>query len=157
MFSFKPALNIRSTKDFRNLLQTYESQGKGGVLLSEVEEAMPNSETALVKMKDDIIEISTRDKVEKAYFYANKDLTIELDESFNALWRSVSVEGLTRSTIEAELRKVDVDVLKGAKDNSQERGVKRKRKDHGRRRATRAHVSNTHLEKGYLHDYRGVN
>ena len=75
------------------------------MLLSEVEEALPNSETALVKMKDDIIEISTRDKVEKAYFYANKDLTIELDESFNALWRSVSVEGLTRSTIEAELRK----------------------------------------------------
>ena len=30
------------------------------------------------------------------------------------------------------VREEEVDVLKGAKDNSQERDVKRKRKDHGR-------------------------
>ena len=143
-------------KDLRKLLQSYESHGLGGILLSEVREAIPNCESTVERLKDDLIEVATRDKGDKAFFYKNKELTIELDESFNGLWRSISVEGISGVTIESELRKVDVDVLKGATDNTQERGVKRKARGRygGKKRRAAAHVSNTHLEKGYLHDYR---
>ena len=159
LYSFKPSLEVRSMKQLRLLLQAYESQGRGGILLSEVREAIPNCDSALERLKDDLIEVATRDKGDKAYFYNNKELSIKIDDSFNALWRSISVEGISGITIESELRKVDVDVLKGATDNSQERGVKRKArgKDAGKKRRATAHVSNTHLEKGYLHDYRSLN
>ena len=158
LFSFKPSLEVRSVKELRRLLQTYESHGRGGILLSEVREAIPNCDSALERLKADLIEVATRDKADKVFFYNNKELSIELDESYNTLWRSISVEGISGTTIESELRKVDVDVLRGATDNSQDRGVKRKPRgrDGGKKRRATAHVSNTHLEKGYLHDYRSV-
>ena len=152
MYSFKPSLDIKSPKDIRKLLQFYESQGKGGILLSEVREAVPNFEPALEKIKDDLFELNpTRDKAEKALFFNNKEFCIELDENFTALWRSISVEGIGSISIESELRKYGIDVIKGAMENSQERGVKRKSGVKEGRRNKRRSTQSSHAQhqKGF--------
>lgn len=44
---FKPKLDIRDRKGLMRLLKNYDLAGKGGVMMEDVEESLPNVEKAI--------------------------------------------------------------------------------------------------------------
>ena len=46
-FAFRPKLDIRDRKGLMRLLKNYDLVGKGGVLMEDVEESLPNAKKAV--------------------------------------------------------------------------------------------------------------
>ena len=72
---------VRSRRSLLAKLKECEQLGLGGVLMSDVREALPEPEKAVGRLLEDgaILKITRSDK-EEVLFYLNKELSISVDE-----------------------------------------------------------------------------
>lgn len=85
-FLFKPSLGlaVRNRKQLLAKLRECEQLGLGGVLMSEVREALAEPEKAVNKLLEEgaIMKIVRSDK-EEVLFYINQELNVEIDEGMS--------------------------------------------------------------------------
>ena len=85
-FLFKPSLGlaVRNRKQLLAKLRECEHLGLGGVLMSEVQEALAEPEKAVNKLLEEgaIMKIVRSDK-EEVLFYINQELNIQIDEGMS--------------------------------------------------------------------------
>jgi transcription initiation factor TFIIE subunit beta len=101
-YKFKPLYQINNREKLLNLLRDHAEKGLGGVKLEDVQESYPRVEKSLKALADKVISITRLDK-EVILFYNNPEVSLQVDEEFQKLWRSVSVEGLGDLDIEKHL------------------------------------------------------
>ena len=111
-YVFKPKLPIRDRKSLLRLLERHDQKGEGGILLDDVNEALPNADKALQVLGDQIISITRAVDKKKVIFYYDKSCTLEIDEELKKLWRSVAVEGIDEMKVEDHLKNQGITVMR---------------------------------------------
>ncbi|GFO37056.1 transcription initiation factor iie subunit beta [Plakobranchus ocellatus] len=106
-FCFKPKFNIHDRKGLLKLLKSYDLHGKGGILMEDVEESLPNAVDILDEkaLAERIVFIIRPQDKKQVLFYNDRYCNFNVDEEFQKLWRSVAVEGLDEKKIEEYLTK----------------------------------------------------
>ncbi|XP_065841818.1 general transcription factor IIE subunit 2-like isoform X2 [Oscarella lobularis] len=101
-YLFKPLYRVKNRGMLVNVLREHWREGLGGIKLADMRESYPKTDSMLSVLKDEIIALTRSDK-EGVLFYNDPDLKIPVDEDFQKLWRSISIEGLTDTDIEKHL------------------------------------------------------
>ncbi|PVD18409.1 hypothetical protein C0Q70_20958 [Pomacea canaliculata] len=113
-FAFRPKLDIRDRKGLLRLLKSHDSQGKGGIMMEDVEESLPNAEKAVKSMGDYVLTVTRPTDKKKILFFNDRILKCEIDEEFQKYWRSVAVEGLDEAKIEEYLTRNGISSMQDA-------------------------------------------
>lgn len=104
-FIFKPPFKIRDGKSLLKLLKMHDLKGLGGVLLDDVQESLPHCEKVLKHRAAEIIFITRPIDKKKVLFYNDKTANFAVDEEFQKLWRSATVDAMDDNKIEEYLEK----------------------------------------------------
>jgi len=150
-YIFKPKYAIRDKKSLIKLLDKHDQQGRGGILLDDIREGLPNADD-IIKAIADKVTFVTRATDRKAILYTyDSSLAVTVDEEIQKHWRSVAVEGLAEPDIEKYLNSSGITTMQGVAPKTQKtqkrRGGKRKRP---------GKLLNTHLEGTVLKDYSDI-
>lgn len=143
-FIFKPPLKIKDKKSLLRLLKQYDLKGQGGILLEEVQESLPHCEKVLKHLQNEIVYITRPVDKKKVVFYNDKTANLNIDDDFQKLWRSVTVENMDDEKIEEYLEKQGIKSM-------QDHGIKKKvmpikrKKPVNRNRQNRRPRENEHL------------
>lgn len=151
-YMFKPPFHILTKKALLKLLKQYSIKGKGGILLDDLQESLPNCEKVirLLEEKDEIWLVQRpADKKKVVYYHDNSD-DFEVEDEFVRLWRQVTVDGKDDINIEEYLEKEGIKSMQneGMRKVAQKRKIIRKT---GNKRK-RALKDNTHIAE-VLEDY----
>jgi transcription initiation factor TFIIE subunit beta len=117
-FQFKPMFKIRDGKSLLKLLKQHDLKGLGGVLLDDIQESLPHCDKILRNRAADIIFITRPIDKKKILFYNDKMASFGIDEEFQKLWRSVTVDAMDDAKIEEYLEKQGIRSM-------QDHGIKR--------------------------------
>merc|ERR1719270_3225527 len=104
-FSFRPPLDgVKDKKSFYKYLERHHFEGLGGVMKEEVVESLPKAEKILKyhEEKKNII-LHTRPDKKVVVFYNDRSAEIEIDETFQKLWRSIPVQSIDEEKIQEYL------------------------------------------------------
>ncbi|KAI5701698.1 hypothetical protein M8J75_012391 [Diaphorina citri] len=106
-YIFKPVFKIKDRKGLLKLLKQHDLKGIGGILLDDVRESLPHCEKALkhLSLQNEIIYVTRPADKRKVMFYNDKSAQLDLDEDFQKLWRSISVDGMDNDKIKEYLEK----------------------------------------------------
>lgn len=104
-FFFKPPFKIKDGKSLLKLLKMHDLKGLGGVLLDDVQESLPHSERVLKHRAADIVFITRPIDKKKILFYNDRSANFNVDEEFQKLWRSATVDAMDDNKIEEYLEK----------------------------------------------------
>lgn len=150
-YLFKPPYKIKGKNSLLALLKKYHLEGKGGILLSDLNECIPSAEKHIEALGNVVIDVQTmiNKRKDHAYFYNDPDTDYEVDEKFKSLWRNASVDHLDEKKIEEYLQKHGIDVMK---DLAPKKVVAAPPKRKVARRRTNQKVHNEHLAD-VLEDY----
>nr|CAD2198213.1 unnamed protein product [Meloidogyne enterolobii] len=149
---YKPPHKVKNKATLFALLKKQHSDGKGGILLSELGDCVANPEALVKALGSQCIALPTQINKRKdtVLFLNDEDTDYQLDDEFVQLWRSAGVEHLDETKIEEYLQKHG---LETARDLAPRRnigeGTAPKRKQP--KKATQK-VHNVHLEH-VLEDY----
>uniref|UniRef100_A0A4W2DSJ4 Ral transcription factor IIE subunit 2 n=1 Tax=Bos indicus x Bos taurus TaxID=30522 RepID=A0A4W2DSJ4_BOBOX len=103
-YAFKPKYNLKDKKALLRLLDQHDQRGLGGILLEDIEEGLPNSQKAVKALGDQILFVNRPDK-KKILFFNDKSCQFSVDEEFQKLWRSVTVDSMDEEKIEEYLKR----------------------------------------------------
>uniref|UniRef100_U5EUM5 Transcription initiation factor IIE subunit beta n=1 Tax=Corethrella appendiculata TaxID=1370023 RepID=U5EUM5_9DIPT len=104
-FSFKAVYKIKDGKSLMKLLKSHDLKGLGGVLLDDVQESLPQCEKILKQRANEIIFITRPIDKKKVLFYNDRSSNYVVDEEFQKLWRSVTVDAMDDAKIDEYLEK----------------------------------------------------
>lgn len=104
-FIFKPVYKIRDGKSLLRLLKQQDLKGMGGVLLEDVQDSLPHCEKALKNRANEIAYITRPTDKKKILFYNDRSASLTVDEEFQKLWRSVTVDAMDDAKIDEYLEK----------------------------------------------------
>ncbi|VDM06955.1 unnamed protein product [Wuchereria bancrofti] len=113
-YLFKPPYKIKGKNSLLALLKKYHIEGRGGILLSDLNECIPAAEKHIEALSNVVIDVQTmiNKRKDHVYFYNDPDTDYEVDEKFKSLWRNASVDHLDEKKIEEYLQKHGIDVMK---------------------------------------------
>uniref|UniRef100_A0A915PK06 Transcription initiation factor IIE subunit beta n=1 Tax=Setaria digitata TaxID=48799 RepID=A0A915PK06_9BILA len=113
-YLFKPPYKIKGKNSLLALLKKYHVEGKGGILLSDLNECIPAAEKHIEALSNVVIDVHTmiNKRKDHVYFYNDPATDYEVDEKFKSLWRNASVDHLDEKKIEEYLQKHGIDVMK---------------------------------------------
>ncbi|VDK82090.1 unnamed protein product [Litomosoides sigmodontis] len=113
-YLFKPPYKVKGKNSLLALLKKYHTEGKGGILLSDLNECIPAAEKHIEALSNVVIDVQTviNKRKDHVYFYNDPDTDYEVDEKFKSLWRNASVDHLDEKKIEEYLQKHGIDVMK---------------------------------------------
>ena len=80
-------------------------KGLGGVLLDDIQESLPHCEKVLKHRASDIVFITRPIDKKKILFYNDRTANFAVDEEFQKLWRSSTVDAIDDAKIEEYLEK----------------------------------------------------
>ncbi|XP_003797720.1 transcription initiation factor IIE subunit beta [Otolemur garnettii] len=151
-YAFKPKYNLKDKKALLRLLDQHDQRGLGGILLEDIEEGLPNSQKAVKALGDQILFVNRPDK-KKILFFNDKSCQFSVDEEFQKLWRSVTVDSMDEEKIEEYLKRQGISSM-------QESGPKKvasiqRRKKPASQKKRRFKTHNEHLA-GVLKDYSDI-
>ncbi|KAB1257748.1 General transcription factor IIE subunit 2 [Camelus dromedarius] len=151
-YAFKPKYNVKDKKALLRLLDQHDQRGLGGILLEDIEEGLPNSQKAVKALGDQILFVNRPDK-KKILFFNDKSCQFSVDEEFQKLWRSVTVDSIDEEKIEEYLKRQGISSM-------QESGPKKvapiqRRKKPASQKKRRFKTHNEHLA-GVLKDYSDI-
>lgn len=151
-YAFKPKYNLKDKKALLRLLDNHDQRGLGGILLEDIEEGLPNSQKAVKALGDQILFVNRPDK-KKILFFNDKSCQFSVDEEFQKLWRSVTVDSMDEEKIEEYLKRQGISSM-------QESGPKKvasiqRRKKPASQKKRRFKTHNEHLA-GVLKDYSDI-
>ncbi|KAL8595585.1 hypothetical protein ACOMHN_025622 [Nucella lapillus] len=153
-FAFNPKLDIRDRKGLMRLLRNYDEVGRGGVLMEDVEESLPNAQKAVKSLGENVVAVIRPVDKRKVLYYNDKHLNFQVDEDYKKMWRSVAVDGLDEAKIEEYLTRNGITSMQEAGIRKVS-AVPRRKKGVGKRN-NRFKKHNDHLE-GVLKDYSETN
>lgn len=104
-FIFKPVYKIRDGKSLLRLLKQHDLKGMGGILLEEVQESLPHCEKALKNRANEIVYVTRPTDKKKILFYNDRSANLTVDDEFQKLWRSVTVDAMDDAKIDEYLEK----------------------------------------------------
>jgi len=149
-YEFKPAIPVKDRKSLLQYLDKQESEGLGGVLMDDIEEALPHAQKAIRKLTEDnhIATVTRQQDKKLIVFYRPKGKEFQVDDEFVKYWRGVAVDGIDEGKIEEYLNKHGITSMQDAPGKRLTgKDLKRKR---GKQKAKI--VNNEHL-KDVLEDY----
>ncbi|EPQ06376.1 General transcription factor IIE subunit 2 [Myotis brandtii] len=151
-YAFKPKYNLKDKKALLRLLDKHDQRGLGGILLEDIEEGLPNSQKAVKALGDQILFVNRPDK-KKILFFNDKSCQFSVDEEFQKLWRSVTVDSIDEEKIEEYLKRQGISSM-------QESGPKKvapiqRRKKPASQKKRRFKTHNEHMA-GVLKDYSDI-
>ena len=104
-YAFKPVFRLKDKRSLIRLLDKYDREGKGGILLEDIQESLPNADRILNQVASSIIRVKRPTDKKEILFYNDKSMQLSVDEEFQKLWRSVPVDGIDEQKIEDYLNK----------------------------------------------------
>lgn len=106
-FAFKPPIGgIKNKKTFLEYMQRHSHEGLGGVRKEAIIESLPKAEKILKHHEEkQNIYIHHRPDKKAVIFYNDRSCEIEMDETFQKLWRSITVESVDEEKIAEYLNK----------------------------------------------------
>lgn len=110
-FRYKPTYNIHDGKGLVKLLRKFDLKGWGGILLDDVKESLPNWDKVL-DQREKYISYVTRPDKKVIMFYNDSSCDLVVEESFQNLWRSLSVQHVDDEKIETYLTKNGISSMK---------------------------------------------
>lgn len=149
-YEFKPAIPVKDRKSLLQFLDKQESEGLGGVLMDDIEEALPHAQKAIRKLTEDnhIATVTRQADKKLIVFYRPKGKEFQVDEEFVKYWRGVAVDGIDDGKVEEYLKKHGITSMQDTPGRRVVgKDLKRKK---GKQRAKI--VNNEHL-KDVLEDY----
>lgn len=96
---------IKDGKSLLRLLKQHDLKGLGGVLLDDIQESLPHCEKVLKHRASEIIFITRPVDKKKILFYNDRTANFAVDEEFQKLWRSATVDAMDDAKIEEYLEK----------------------------------------------------
>ena len=152
-YAFKPTFpDISDRKTLMRLLSKYDTQGKGGIALEDLQESLPRCDKILKTLGDKVIIISRPVDKKKVVFYNDKSNDIQIDEEFKKAWRSIPVDGLDEQKIEEYLQRQGITSMQDLGGNNKKSQVVQKRKKPSARKARVFKKTNDHVQD-ILQDY----
>ncbi|EYB96555.1 hypothetical protein Y032_0149g2706 [Ancylostoma ceylanicum] len=150
-FAYKPPYKIKGKTSLVAVAKKHHQDVKGGILLSELNDCIPNGEKVLEALADQIIVVPTQvnKRKDKVFFYNDQELDIQIEDEFKQIYRKVSVDHLDEKKIEEYLQKHGIDAMKDLAPKKI--GVGQLKRKTPKRRQNHK-VQNQHLE-GVLEDY----
>lgn len=100
-YCYRPAIEgIKDKKSFLHFLERHYHDGLGGVMKDSVIESLPKAEKILKyhNEKKNIYQHARPDK-KTVIFFNDRSCDIEMDETFQKLWRSIPVESVDEEKI----------------------------------------------------------
>lgn len=148
-FCFKPKFDIHDKKGLLKLLKSYDIHGRGGILMEDIEESLPNMQRVLKQLQDHIVFVNRPIDKKQVLFYNDRYCRFTIDEEFQKLWRGAGVDGLDEGKIGEYLNKQGITSM----DNAGFRKVSTlPRRKKGKQKGKTFKKHNDHLE-GVLKDY----
>lgn len=100
-YCYKPSIEgIRDKKSFLQFLERHYHEGLGGVTKEMVQESLPKADKILKYHNEKKnIHLHTRPDKKTVIFFNDRSLEIEMDETFQKLWRSITVESVDEDKI----------------------------------------------------------
>uniref|UniRef100_A0A8C5Y7L5 TFIIE beta domain-containing protein n=1 Tax=Microcebus murinus TaxID=30608 RepID=A0A8C5Y7L5_MICMU len=95
----KPKHNLTDKKALLRLLDKH-----GGILSEDTEEGLPSSQKAAKALGDQVLFVNRAEK-KKILFLDDKSCQFSVDEEFQRLWRSVTVDAMDEEKIEEYLKR----------------------------------------------------
>uniref|UniRef100_A0A7E4ZVH5 Transcription initiation factor IIE subunit beta n=1 Tax=Panagrellus redivivus TaxID=6233 RepID=A0A7E4ZVH5_PANRE len=143
-FCFKPPYKLRSDASIIAQLQKNYRDGKGAILLSELNECFAKAEERMEKLGPACITIpcQVNKRKDKAYFYNDTEVGIDVDDEFKALWRSSNVDALDEKKIDEYLNKHGLSIIK---DQGPKRYMHSAPKRKAAKRRGTGKIQNTHM------------
>jgi len=130
-FIFKPVYKIRDGKSLLRLLKQHDLKGMGGVLLEEVQDSLPHCDKALKNRANEILYITRPTDKKKILFYNDRTAHLTVDEEFQKLWRSVTVDAMDDAKIDEYLEKQGI---RSMQDQGPKKPLIPKRKKSGQKK-----------------------
>lgn len=106
-FCFRPPLEgVKDKKSFLRFLEAHYMAGLGGITKEHVLESVPRAEKVIKhhEEKKNIV-VHTRPDKKVVIFYNDRSCDIEIDETFQKMWRSVPVASIDEDKIQDYLEK----------------------------------------------------
>lgn len=151
-YIFKPPYSIMNRKGLLKLLKQHDLRGMGGIFYEDVAESLPKCEKIVRNLHEEqkIIVIKRPVDKKEVMFYHDHTSDFKVDDEFQKLWRSVTVDSLDDEKIDEYLEKQGIRSM-------QDLGIRRPaakhiRKKGGGKRKNRGPKDNDHL-KDVLEDY----
>ncbi|BFZ14114.1 hypothetical protein BsWGS_17153 [Bradybaena similaris] len=148
-FCFKPMFDIHDKRSLVKLLKNYDLHGKGGILMEDLEESLPNLQKILKHVSDFVVTVQRPQDKKLVLFYNDRCCRFTVDEYFQNMWRSVAVDVLDEHKIEEYLNKQGITSME-ASGHKRISSLPKRKKGKQKPRAFKKH--NDHLE-GVLQDY----
>lgn len=104
-FQFKPMYKIKDGRSLIKLLRNQDLKGIGGVLLDDIQESLPHCEKVLKHRAGEIVFITRPVDKKKILFYNDRTSNFAVDDEFQKLWRSATVDAIDDAKIEEYLEK----------------------------------------------------
>ncbi|VDN55298.1 unnamed protein product [Dracunculus medinensis] len=117
-FLFKPPYKVRGKNSLLMLLKKYHLEGKGGILLSDLNECVPAADKHVEALGNAVIDVLTVINKRKDHVYFFNDTETDYAfihyslKAFKSLWRNASVDHLDEKKIEEYLQKHGIDAVK---------------------------------------------
>ncbi|KAF8362356.1 gtf-2E2 [Pristionchus pacificus] len=150
-FVFKPPYPIKGKTSLIKVLVKQHQDGRGGILLSDLSECIPNPEKSLESLSSEVIVIPTQvnKRKDKVIFWNDPSTNFEVDEDFKAIWRMISIDHLDEKKIEEYLVKHGIDTMRDLAPKKNMVGPPKRKQA---KRRTNVKVHNEHLDD-VLEDY----
>uniref|UniRef100_A0A914C4J8 Transcription initiation factor IIE subunit beta n=1 Tax=Acrobeloides nanus TaxID=290746 RepID=A0A914C4J8_9BILA len=106
-FTFKPPYKVKNRGTLLALLQKQGREGKGGILLSELNECVPKADDLVKSLGNNVVDVQTQlnKRKDHVYFYNDPETDYDVDEDFRHLWNQCTVSHLDENKIAEYLQK----------------------------------------------------
>ncbi|CAD7080791.1 unnamed protein product [Hermetia illucens] len=142
-FCFKPVYKIKDGKSLMRLLKQHDLKGLGGILLDDVQESLPHCEKVLKNRASEIVYIIRPIDKKKVLFYNDRTANFVVDDEFQKLWRSVTVDAMDDAKIDEYLEKQGI---RSMQDNGPKRNpIAKRKKAQSKKRQFKKPRDNEHL------------
>ncbi|XP_022212826.1 general transcription factor IIE subunit 2 [Drosophila obscura] len=141
-FSFKPVYKIKDGKTLMRLLKQHDLKGLGGILMEDVQESLPHCEKVLKNRAAEILFIIRPIDKKKILFYNDRTANFSVDDEFQKLWRSATVDAMDDAKIDEYLEKQGI---RSMQDHGLKKPVPKRKKAANKKRQFKKPRDNEHL------------
>eukprot|EP00099_Drosophila_melanogaster_P015114 NP_523923.1 transcription factor IIEbeta, isoform A [Drosophila melanogaster] len=141
-FSFKPVYKIKDGKTLMRLLKQHDLKGLGGILLDDVQESLPHCEKVLKNRSAEILFVVRPIDKKKILFYNDRTANFSVDDEFQKLWRSATVDAMDDAKIDEYLEKQGI---RSMQDHGLKKAIPKRKKAANKKRQFKKPRDNEHL------------
>lgn len=149
-FQYKPIHDVYDRKSLLKLLENYNDNGYGGILIDDIRDSAVNADHLILALRNKMFHISRINDKKDVIFYFDPQYVMGIEEDLVSLWKSINIESIDDRGIEKYLSMANISCFSSANVSNPcpQKEVKKKVL-----RGRQAKVHNVHLSDGILKDY----